>query len=344
MPPPSSKPSPAASSSRRRHGHLLHKVDLDITKDYCGARTASTSLAKTRPDVVQKIHESFLEVGADAVGPTPRGARHVLADLTSRTSVRPQQVRAEVPAPPATSTQQGQPRFAAGSMGPGTKLITLNQIDWDKMSSPTASRPAAYRRGVDVPSSKPARTSSRPSAPSRRPCALDEKAKTTDDIPLMVSVTIETTGTHASRHRNRRRRHRPRRLSNSSLGLNCATGPPNMSEHIHYLGKHWASMVQTGWWHRRPACAGCFKHHPSPLHLLPPNAALPILHDGRTEYPLTPPLRRGHAQVHPNDGVESSGAAADHPEHIKQLAQAVEEVSRRSPRPPLSLSPKAGLK
>ena len=87
-----------------------------------------------------------------------------------------------------------------------------------------------------------------------------------------------------------------------SLGLNCATGPTQMTEHVQWLGHHWPGMIS-----------------------VVPNAGMPALVDGRTEYPLGPePFAQALVRFIDESGVNMvGGCCGTTPEHIAQLAQAV---------------------
>jgi 5-methyltetrahydrofolate--homocysteine methyltransferase len=313
-------------------GTSLHKVELDLARDYCNCENCVDILAQTRPDVVQKIHESFLEVGADAVETDSfGGARHVLAefDLQDRCFALNKAAAEVARAACDKHSTKEKPRFAAGSMGPGTKLITLNQIDWDKMfESYREQARGLIAGGVDVLIIETCQDLLQTKvAINAALAALDEKNKSTDDIPIMVSVTIETTGTMLLGTEIAAAATALAGYPILSLGLNCATGPTEMSEHIHYLGKHW----------RRPANSAASKsatrNPQSAIRYVSclPNAGLPILHEGRTEYPLKPgPFVEAMTKFIEQDGVGIvGGCCGTTPDHIKLLAEAVERINTR---------------
>src|SRR5262245_36977288 len=113
-------------------GTSLHEADLPLS-DYEGLENCSEVLVLTRPDVVQAIHERFLEVGCDAVETdTFGGMKHVLVEFGLQDRCREINRRAVEIARRATDAHStpDHPRFVIGSIGPGTKLITLGQIDW----------------------------------------------------------------------------------------------------------------------------------------------------------------------------------------------------------------------
>src|SRR5262245_21880332 len=109
-------------------GTSIHARPLDLHKDYCGCEHCTEVLVRTRPDVIQEIHESFLRVGADVVETDSFGSNKLvlaefgLADQCFELSKRAAEVARAAAARFSTADR---PRFVAGSIGPGTKLITL---------------------------------------------------------------------------------------------------------------------------------------------------------------------------------------------------------------------------
>src|SRR4029453_18172037 len=115
-------------------GTSIHQHDLDVQRDYCGCENRTDILVKSRPDVIQGIHESFLAAGADCVETDSFGANKlVLAEfgITEKT-YELNKLAAEVAhAACAKFSTRDKPRFVVGSMGPGTKLITLGNTTWE---------------------------------------------------------------------------------------------------------------------------------------------------------------------------------------------------------------------
>src|SRR5204862_109133 len=72
--------------------------------------------------------------------------------------------------------------------------------------------------------------------------ALEEKGKTAAEVPIMLLVTIEATGTVLLGTEIAAAAAAGAEYPICSLGLNCATGPVEMAEHIQWLGKHWGAM------------------------------------------------------------------------------------------------------
>ena len=288
-------------------GTSLYSRDLTIEGDYCGCENCTDILVKSRPDVVQEIHESFLEVGCDAVETNSFGANKlVLAefDLQAETYELAKRSGEIARAACDKHSTSDKPRFALGSMGPGTKLITLGQTTWDILfDSYREEARGLIDGGVDALLIETCQDLLQVKvAINACLAALDERGKTHEDIPLMVSVTIEQTGTMLTGTSIEAAAHVLRQYPIASLGLNCATGPTEMGEYIHWLGKHWDRPISVY-----------------------PNAGLPVLVEGRTEYPLTPgPMAEAILKFVENDGVALvGGCCGTTPEHLRAVAEAV---------------------
>ena len=251
-------------------GTSIHHVDLDLEKDYLGKENCTEILVQTRPDVVQSIHESFLAAGADAVETDTFGASKLvlaefdIADQTYQLNKNAAEIARAACDKYATAER---PRFVVGSVGPGTKLITLGNTHWDEMLD-------SYREqvrglidgGVDVLLIETAQDLLQVKcAINAMLAAMDERGIEPGQLPIMVQVTIETTGTMLMGTEVAAAATALAPFPIASLGMNCATGPTEMAEHVRFLGEHWDRYVS-----------------------VLPNAGLPVLVEGRTEYPLTP--------------------------------------------------------
>ena len=292
-------------------GTAIHEHDLDLDADYCGCENCPEILTATRPDVLKSIHKSYLDAGADCIETDSfGGARHVLVDndLADRT-LELNRLAAQVAREAADEASTGdKPRFVLGSMGPGTKLITLGQIDWDAMRASYAEQARGLIEGgsdallietcQDILQVKCALNA----------CldALDAAGKSPLDVPLMVSVTIEQTGTMLMGTSIEGALAALRDYPITSLGLNCATGPVEMAEHVQYLCRHWGADGQDR------------------FVSVVPNAGLPVLVEGRTEYPLgAQPFVEAMERFIEREGVGLvGGCCGTTPAHIAELAEA----------------------
>jgi len=296
-------------------GTSIHACPTCGSADYLGRDNCTDILVRSRPDVIRGIHESFLEAGADVVETDTFGANRLVAaefdeelvswvpDLNRRAAQLAREACDRFSTP-------DRPRFVAGSMGPGTRLITLGNTDWPSLLASYREQAAALLEGgidcfmietcQDLLQVKCAVTA----------CldALDAARRTHEEVPILVSVTMETTGTMLLGTDIAAVVNALLPYPIASLGLNCATGPTEMAEHLAYLSRHWPRTVS-----------------------VIPNAGLPVLVDGRTEYPLRPDafvhaMRRFVEEF--GVGIVG-GCCGTTPEHIRGLRQLIGE---RSPR------------
>jgi len=303
-------------------GTSIHRVDLDLEKDYWGKENCTEVLVLSRPDVIQTIHESFLEVGADAVETdTFNASVHTMLDqdLSERVYELNKTAAQVARAACQKFDTPDKPRFVIGSIGPGTKLITLGNIDWDTML-------ASYREqarglidgGVDTFLIETAQDLLQVKCVINA-ClaALEDKNKTTDDIPIMVQVTIETMGTMLLGSEISAAVNALAPYPILSLGLNCATGPIEMAEHVRFLSKYWDRKIS-----------------------VLPNAGLPVLLDGHADFPLKPkPFADAVLGFVQRDGVNIvGGCCGTTPEHIAAVVKKVGEhrpvsLTKTTPKP-----------
>src|SRR5690349_4405532 len=119
-------------------GSNLQVRPLDLHKDWLGHENISEVLNFSRPDVIQEIHEDFLAVGCDAVETNTFGANKIVmaeADMADR--VYENNIAAAKIARAACNKYETahRPRYVVGSVGPGTKILTLGHTDWDTMEA-----------------------------------------------------------------------------------------------------------------------------------------------------------------------------------------------------------------
>lgn len=293
-------------------GTATHNIDLDVEKDYLGCENCPEILLQSRPEVIQGIHESFFAAGSDAVETDSfGGARHVLAefDLDGRT-FELNKLAGEVARAAADGhATPDRPRFVLGSMGPGTKLITLGQISWaDMLASYREQARGLIAGGVDALLIETCQDLLQVKcAINACLAALEDAGKSHQDIPILVSITIETTGTMLMGTSIEGAVAALRGYPIASLGLNCATGPVEMAEHVQYLSRHWDRHVS-----------------------VVPNAGLPVLMEGRTHFPLGPEaFAETLAKYVREYGVGLvGGCCGTTPEHIERLARAIGDTPR----------------
>jgi len=295
-------------------GASLQAMSLDVEKDYLGRENCVDVLVRSRPDLIQSLHESFLEAGADCLETDTFGAsRHVFAEFDDELVGWTYEINKQAAEIARAACEKFQskdlPRFVVGSIGPGTKLVSLGQIDWERMlASYTEQARGLIDGGVDAFIIETCQDLLQTKC-AINACldALAAKGRSPEQIPLFASITIETSGTMLLGSEIAAAVNALRMFPIASLGLNCATGPTEMGEHIAYLAKHWDRFIS------------CI-----------PNAGLPILVQGKTEFPLKPgPFAEVLDRFVRDYGVNIvGGCCGTSPEHIRRL---VEKVGRRAP-------------
>ncbi|MCL4199156.1 MAG: methionine synthase [Phycisphaerales bacterium] len=290
-------------------GATIQGMSLEVERDYLGRENCVDVLVRSRPDIVQGIHESFLAVGADAVETDTFGAsRHVFAEfdeeLVGWTRALNREAAEIARAACEKHHSKDKPRFVVGSIGPGTKLISLNQITWPRMLESYAEQVRGLLDGgVDALLIETCQDLLQVKC-AINAClkALDERGKGPGDVPIMVSVTIETTGTMLLGTEIAAAVHALKPYPIASLGLNCATGPVEMAEHLKALSTLWDRLIS-----------------------VMPNAGLPIMVEGKTTFPLQPPaLRESLVKFVDEYGVNIvGGCCGTGPEHIRLVAEAI---------------------
>jgi len=292
-------------------GTQIQGANLTL-EDFAGQENCSEILVETVPDFVRRIHEAYLEAGAAAVETNTFGANKiVLAEFGLTASTYDLNLKAARIAREACErfASASDPRFVLGSLGPGTRLPTLGHTDFDTLVDSYAEQSRGLLDGgVDgmiIETCQDILQTKAAIAGVRR--AFDEKKR---KVPVICQVTMETTGTMLLGTDIAAALTAIEPFGEVDVfGLNCATGPQEMSEHVAYLGKY----------------------SPKPVSVVP-NAGLPQLVDGRTHYALTPrELANWLVRFVEEDGVSIvGGCCGTTPDHIREVARA---VGRRAPKP-----------
>jgi len=290
-------------------GATIQSMPLSVEKDYLGRENCVDVLVRSRPDVIQQIHESFLAVGADCVETNTFGANKlVFAEFDDELVAWTHDINKEAAeiarAACNRHASKDNPRFVIGSIGPGTKLVSLGQTSWERMlDSYTEQARGLIAGGVDAFIIETCQDLLQVKI-AVNACldALTAAGKTPEDIPIFVSVTIETTGTMLLGTEIAAAANALSMFPIASLGLNCATGPTEMGEHIAYLSHHWDRHIS-----------------------VIPNAGLPVLHEGKTCFPLgAESFTKSLVQFIDEFGVSLvGGCCGTSPDHIGKLVQAV---------------------
>ncbi|AWG99259.1 methionine synthase [Rhodococcus ruber Chol-4] len=298
-------------------GTMLQAADLSLD-DFRGLEGCNEILNDSRPDVIRGIHRAYFEAGADAVSTNtfgcnlPNLADYDIADRIRDLSERGARLAREV-ADEMGPGPDGMGRFVLGSMGPGTKLPTLGHAPFAVLRDAyTESALGMLDGGADailVETCQDLLQAKAAIVGSRR--AMERSGRR---IPIVTHVTVETTGTMLLGSEIGAALTALEPLGIDLIGLNCATGPEEMSEHLRHLSKHARLPVS-----------------------VMPNAGLPVLGANGAEYPLTPEeLAQALSGFVAEFGLALvGGCCGTTPEHIRQVAEAVRETERaeRAPRP-----------
>ncbi|MFD5808185.1 methionine synthase [Rhodococcus aetherivorans] len=298
-------------------GTMLQAADLSLD-DFRGLEGCNEILNDSRPDVIRGIHRAYFEAGADAVSTNtfgcnlPNLADYDIADRIRDLSERGARLAREV-ADEMGPGPDGMGRFVLGSMGPGTKLPTLGHAPFATLRDAyTESALGMLDGGADailVETCQDLLQAKAAIVGSRR--AMERAGQR---IPIVTHVTMETTGTMLLGSEIGAALTALEPLGIDLIGLNCATGPEEMSEHLRHLSKHARLPVS-----------------------VMPNAGLPVLGANGAEYPLTPEeLAEALSGFVAEFGLALvGGCCGTTPEHIRQVAEAVHATERaeRGPRP-----------
>ncbi|WP_433590446.1 methionine synthase [Nocardia sp. CA-145437] len=296
-------------------GTMLQAADLTLD-DFRGLEGCNEILNETRPDVLRHIHRAYFEAGADAVETNtfgcnlPNLADYDIADRIRDLSERGTRLAREV-ADEMGRSADGTPRYVLGSMGPGTKLPTLGHAPYVSLRDAYTEAALGMLDGgadailietcQDLLQVKAAVTGSH-----------NAMLKAGRRIPIITHVTMETTGTMLVGSEIGAALTALEKLGIDMIGLNCATGPDEMSEHLRHLSKH-AQL---------------------PVSVMP-NAGLPVLGAKGAEYPLSAEdLAVSMTQFVSEFGLSLvGGCCGTTPEHIRQMAEAVREVEQAKRNP-----------
>ena len=285
-------------------GTMLQDFDLSVEGDFGGHEGCNEVLNLSRPDVVRAVHDAYLAVGCDAVETNTFGCNssalgeYGLADRIAETARAGARIARE--AADAWSTTE-HPRWVLGSVGPGTKLPTLGHVPYAVLRDAYAEQCLAMLEGgVDAVLVETAQDLLQAKAAvvgARR--AMARAGRT---VPVIAQVTVELTGTMLLGSEIGAALTALAPLGIDVVGLNCATGPAEMGEHLRYLSQA----------------------APLPLSVMP-NAGLPQLGPDGAHYPLQPAelaaALRGFVEEYGAGLV--GGCCGTTPEHLRAVVEAV---------------------
>ena len=273
-------------------------------EDFQGYEGCNEILNVTRPELIASIHAQYLKSGSEAIETNTFGAN--FANLAEYSIVERVYELARAGAEVARSiaddfSTEDKPRWVLGSLGPGTKLPSLGH---EKFAVLRDSYQDAARGLIDggadailIETVQDLLQAKSAIIGAKR--AMREVGK---EVAIFVSVTIETTGTMLLGSEIGAALTTISALGVDAIGLNCATGPTEMSEHLRYLSKYSNLPI---------VCM--------------PNAGLPVLGAHGAHYPLTPlELGVAHSQFIRDYAIGLvGGCCGTTPAHIAELAQLV---------------------
>ncbi|GGX99955.1 methionine synthase [Streptomyces hiroshimensis] len=297
-------------------GTMLQAQDPSM-EDFEQLEGCNEVLNVTRPDIVRSVHEAYFSVGVDCVETNTFGAN--LAALGEYDIAHRVFELSEAGARVARETaddftaRDGRTRWVLGSVGPGTKLPTLGHAPYTALRDAYQSNVEGLVTGgadaVLVETTQDLLQTKASVIGARR--ALEALGA---DLPLLVQVTVETTGTMLLGSEIGAALTALEPLGIDMIGLNCATGPAEMSEHLRYLSRHARTRVSAM-----------------------PNAGLPVLGKDGAHYPLTPAeLADAHETFVREYGLSLvGGCCGTTPEHLRQVVERVRDMqpTERRPRP-----------
>jgi 5-methyltetrahydrofolate--homocysteine methyltransferase len=296
-------------------GSNLQIREFDLKRDWLGHENISEVLNFTRPEVIQQIHEEFLAVGCDAVETNTFGANKIVlaeAEMADRTFEN-NRVAAEIARRACDKFETpDRPRYVVGSVGPGTKILTLGMTDWDTMEDSYYEQiRGLLSGGADVLLIE---TMQDMLAAKCAICAANRAMREVGRrVPVMLQFSFDQDAGNQT-------------LTGSDpsavvatflpydevavLGLNCAFGPNELTESSRFITENWPRFT-------------------SAL----PNAGLPVMVDGKPHFPMGPAdFTKGVMRFVEEFGVNVvGGCCGTLPEHLKVLCEAV--GTDRAPKP-----------
>ncbi len=288
-------------------GTMIQLRSLSVD-DFAGLEGCNEYLCVTRPEIIKEIHAAYLDVGADLIETNSFGsceivlAEYGIAERAYEISKQSAALAREVA---DSYTSNSWPRFVSGSIGPGTKLVTLGHTTWDAMYKSYYSQAAGLIDGgcdllqietcQDVLQIKCAVAA-----------AIAAMKKAAKKLPICVTLTIETSGTMLVGTEMIAALVVLETLPVDFVGFNCATGPDMMQENVRFLGKTSSR----------------------PIAVLP-NAGLPRNEGGHAVYDLTPEALADFHEIFVKDygATMVGGCCGTTPEHIRALFERVGSLS-----------------
>ncbi|WP_030274189.1 methionine synthase [Streptomyces sp. NRRL B-24484] len=297
-------------------GTMLQAQDPTL-EDFRQLEGCNEILNVTRPDIVRSVHDAYFAVGVDCVETNTFGANaaalgeYEIADRIVELSEAGARIARE--AADEFTARDGRTRWVLGSIGPGTKLPTLGHTTFAVIREGFRQNAAGLiAGGADALLIETSQDLLQTKA-----SVLGVKQALAEaglDLPVLAQVTVETTGTMLLGSEIGAALTALEPLGIDYIGMNCATGPAEMSEHLRYLAKN----AKVG--------LSCM-----------PNAGLPVLGKDGAHYPLSPEeLADAHETFVREYGLSLvGGCCGTTPEHLRHVVERVQgrPVVARDPKP-----------
>ncbi|MFD4575863.1 methionine synthase [Streptomyces sp. NPDC058417] len=286
-------------------------------EDFQNLEGCNEILNVTRPDIVRSVHEEYFSAGVDCVETNTFGANFAAMaeyDIPERVlELSEAGARIARETADAFAARDGRTRWVLGSIGPGTRLPTLGHVAYgvlrDAFEQNAEGLIAGGADALIVETTQDLLQTKAAVIGAHR-----ARANAGVDVPLIVSVTVETTGTMLLGSEIGAALTALEPLGIDMIGMNCATGPAEMSEHLRYLARNARIPL---------ACM--------------PNAGLPVLGKDGATYPLTASELADAQENFVRDYGLSlvGGCCGTTPEHLRQVVERVRGLTpaERSPRP-----------
>lgn len=297
-------------------GTMLQAQDPTL-EDFENLEGCNEILNITRPDIVRSVHEEYFAVGVDCVETNTFGANHSaaneyeIADRIVELSESGARIAREVA--DEFAAKDGRQRWVLGSIGPGTKLPSLGHITYDVLRDGYQKNAEGLLAGgsdaLIVETTQDLLQTKSSIIGARR--AMDALGV---HVPLICSLAFETTGVMLLGSEIGAALTALEPLGIDLIGLNCSTGPDEMSEHLRYLARH----------------------SRTPLMCMP-NAGLPVLTKDGAHFPLGPDGLADSQENFVRDYGLSliGGCCGTTPEHLRAVVERTRGLTptERDPRP-----------
>ncbi|MEO7454304.1 MAG: homocysteine S-methyltransferase family protein, partial [Fimbriimonadales bacterium] len=287
-------------------GTQIQAADLSL-EDFDGLDGCNEILVLTRPDVIEKIHRDYFDAGADIVETNTFGAisyvldEYEIRDKLSEICLRSAQIARKV------ADEYEEDKYVFGAIGPGTKLATLGQVSFDEVEDSYAvAFTALIEGGSDALLIETAQDLLNVKAAVAG--AISAMTSTGKQLPLFVQVTVELTGTLLVGSEIAAAITQLEMYPEvTGIGINCATGPEEMLQHVRYISQHSTRRIS-----------------------VLPNAGLPMMEGGQAVYKLSPEgLADYHERFIAEYGVDIvGGCCGTTPEHVRVVSERVRGLQR----------------